>query len=418
MLGGKMTQSSDIPLKAAVALIIVSSLGYFVDAYDLIIFSVVRSTSLADLGVPSTNLLSLGLLLLNLQIAGVLLGGFLWGVLGDKVGRLSVLFGSILLYSGANIFNAYASTIWQYELLRFLAGVGLAGELGAGVTIVSEVLPARLRGYGTMLIASVGLLGAVAASECGIHFTWRTSYLIGGLMGLLLLAMRIGVSESPLFKVMVKSRVERGSLLLLVSNWGRVVRYCLCIAAGLPLYFVIGILITASPELGKSLGLAQAPSAAIAVMVSYIAMSVGDVACSSLSQVLRSRRKAIIIFHILTGAAISLYLFVRPADSVAFYWRCAFLGFGIGFWATVVTNAAEQFGTNLRATVTTTVPNLIRGMLIPITWIFNPLKKSMGLVGSSAIIGFSCVVLAIVASWLMAETFGRSLNFTEGRASK
>jgi putative MFS transporter len=408
-----MTESTNFSMKAAVALIIVSSLGYFVDVYDLIIFSVVRTSSLVGLGAPSGDLLSLGLLLLNLQIAGVLLGGFLWGVLGDKIGRLSVLFGSILLYSTANILNAYVGTILQYELLRFLAGVGLAGELGAGVTIVSEVLPARLRGYGTMLIASVGLLGAVVASECGIHFTWRTAYLIGGVMGLVLLAMRIGLSESPLFKTMMLSRVERGSLLLLFSSLARVGRYCLCILAGLPLYFVIGILITASPELGRSLGLTQTPSAAIAVMVSYIAMSIGDIACSSLSQVLRSRRVAIIIFHMLTGVAIALYLFLKPADLGGFYLRCAFLGFGIGFWATVVTNAAEQFGTNLRATVTTTVPNLIRGMLIPITWIFNPLKKTHGLIESSASIGFCCIALAILASWLMAETFGRSLNFTE-----
>ena len=399
--------------KGAIVLIAVSALGYFVDVYDLIIFSVVRKASLAGLGVPEADLLSVGLFLLNLQIAGVLLGGFLWGVLGDKLGRLSVLFGSIILYSLANILNAYVNTLWQYEVLRFVAGVGLAGELGAGVTIVSEVLPSRLRGYGTMLIASVGLLGAVVASECGIHFAWRTTYLIGGIMGFALLILRIGVAESPLFKQIVQARVQRGSLRMLLTSADRLRRYFLCILAGLPLYFVIGILITASPEVGKSLGLPQAPVAAVAVMVAYIAMSIGDVVCSSLSQLLRSRRKAIITFHLFTAVSIGLYLFLRPDDLHAFYWRCAFLGFGIGFWALVVTNAAEQFGTNLRATVTTTVPNLIRGMLIPITWLFDLLKKSYGIVESSAIIGYGCVAIAIIACLLMTETFGKDLDFTE-----
>jgi MFS family permease len=399
--------------KAATLLLIVSALGYFVDVYDLIIFSVVRTPSLISLGVSGQGLLSKGLLLLNIQLAGVLVGGLIWGVLGDKLGRLSVLFGSITIYSAANLLNAQVSTIWQYEILRFVSGLGLAGELGAGITIVSEVLPAKVRGYGTMLIASIGLLGAVVASECGIHFSWRMSYLIGGVMGLGLLVLRIGVSESPLFKSLMLMPAERGNVFMLFNKRERAFRYIKCILAGLPLYFVVGILITASPEIGKSLGLAQAPSAAVAVMVCYAAMSVGDVLCSSLSQFVHSRRYAIITFNMLTGIAIAAYLFLPSGTLSEFYWRCAFLGFGTGFWATVITNAAEHFGTNLRATVATTVPNLIRGMLIPITFIFDPLKARIGLPASSAIIGLSCVGIAITASLRMSETFGKDLNFIE-----
>lgn len=362
---------------------------------------------------PAHDCSQKGLFLLNVQLAGVLLGGLVWGILGDKVGRLSVLFGSITLYSVANLLNAQVATIGQYEILRFISGLGLAGELGAGITLVSEVLPPKLRGFGTMIIAAVGLFGAAAASGCGIYFHWRLAYLIGGVMGVGLLVLRIGVSESPLFRNLMLLPAERGSIRMILRSRERLFRYALCIFAGLPLYFVIGILITASPELGISLGLERAPSAAWAVMVSYIAMSVGDVICSSLSQALKSRRQALIIFHILSGIAIAVYLFLWPGTLYAFYWRCAFLGFGIGFWATVCQNAAEQFGTNLRATVATTVPNFIRGMLIPITWIFAPLRARLGLVNSAAVIGFTCVAIAIVASWRMKEKFGTSLEWTE-----
>jgi MFS transporter, putative metabolite:H+ symporter len=397
-----------------VLILIVSVLGYFVDVYDLIIFSVVRNSSLTSLGVSQSDLLPSGLFLLNLQLTGVLIGGFLWGILGDKLGRLSVLFGSIIIYSCANVLNAYVDSLWQYEILRFVAGFGLAGELGAGITIVSEVLPAKYRGYGTMLIAAVGLLGAIVASEFGLHFSWQTTYLIGGLMGFALLIMRAGVAESPLFKEILQTHAKRGSLTMLFGNPKKLWRYFLCILSGAPLYFVIGILITASPEIGRSLGLITAPIAAISVLVSYLAMSIGDIACSSLSQILRSRRKAIITFHLLTAASIGAYLFLKPSDLQAFYWRCAFLGFSIGFWALVVTNAAEQFGTNLRSTVATTVPNLIRGMLIPITWAFKPLKENVGIVDASALIGFFCVAVAIAACYAMDESFGKNLDYIEG----
>ena len=400
------------PRPSIAPLLIAASLGYFVDVYDLIIFSVVRTKSLIDLGVPAGSTLSTGIFLLNIQIAGLLIGGPLWGVLGDKLGRRTVLFGSIVLYSLANLANAYVTSIGQYECWRLIAGIGLAGELGAGVTLVSEVMPPARRGYGTMLIASVGLLGAVVAAECGIHLDWRDAYRVGAIMGFALLALRIGVSESPLFSKAGAANT-RGNILELLTNHSKRIRIFLCTLTGMPQYFVIGILITASPEVGVLLGLKEPPVAGVAVMASYLAMALGGVASSVLSQQLRSRRKAIIGFHLFTGVAIAYYLFNKPESSTAFYWRCAFLGFGVGVWTVIVTNAAEQFGTNLRATAATLVPNLIRGMLIPVTWSYHKLEPALGEIHSLALVGLVCVVLAVSAAWGMAETFGKSLDYVE-----
>ncbi len=397
-------------------LVIAAALGYFVDIYDLLIFSVVRKSSLASFGILDANSLSTGLLLYNIQMAGVLVGGFFWGLLGDKRGRLSVLFGSITVYALANAANAFAQNIPQYEMLRFLAGFGLAGELGAGVTLVSEVLPPGKRGYGTMLIAAIGLFGAVVASWVGAHCPWRTAYLIGGIMGAVLLALRLGIHESGVFTKTLNQDVSRGDIRLLLATPERFARYVWCALLGTPAYFVIGILISGAPEIGRALGLAQAPTVAMAVTVSYIALAVGDIACNMLSQVLRSRRKALLAFHLFTLAAVGLYLFVKPTDLFGFYVRCALVGFGTGYWALLVTNAAEQFGTNLRATVTTTVPNLVRGLLIPMTWAWEPLKRGLGLVPSLAVLGTACVAIALVSCLALRETFGRELDFLEGQA--
>jgi MFS transporter, putative metabolite:H+ symporter len=360
-------------------LLVAAALGYFVDVYDLIILSVVRKASLAGLGVPEADMLRVGLRLLNIQIAGVLIGGVMWGILGDKRGRLAVLFGSITLYSVANLLNAYISSIAQYECLRFIAGFGLAGELGAGITIVSEVVGRQYRGVATMCIAALGLLGAVLASVIGVHFDWRTSYLIGGILGVCLLILRIGTAESSLFRKIQNASLSRGSLVLLFRDGRRVKRYLLCILAGTPVYFAIGILITGSPEFGKNEGLNPAPSAGIAVLWFYISCSIADVACSALSQWWRSRRMALSIFLILSLIASVVFVIVRSPSVQFFYGKCAFLGFGIGLWAVLNTNAAEQFGTNLRATVATTVPNFVRALLIPISFIFDALKPAIGL---------------------------------------
>lgn len=393
--------------------VIVAALGYFVDIYDLLLFSIVRITSLKSIGVSDENLLSEGIFMINAQMAGLLLGGILWGVMGDKKGRLSVLFGSILLYSLANIANGFVTSVNQYALLRFIAGIGLAGELGAGITLVSEVLPTRLRGYGTTIVASVGLLGAVVANFVARHFDWQVAYFIGGGLGLLLLITRVSVMESGVFLQIKQQAVERGNFLKIFTNKNRLSRFVSCIFIGLPIWFVIGILITFSHELAPAIGITGPIVVGDAVMFSYIGLAVGDLSSGLLSQWYRSRKKIVFRFIILTLAFILLYLFI-PVKSVSFfYFACFLLGVGVGYWALFVTIAAEQFGTNLRSTVATTVPNFIRGTVLPLTITFEFLRTKIGIIESALLVGTLTVAIALVALHALDETFGKDLNFLE-----
>jgi MFS family permease len=385
-----------------------------VDIYDILLFIVVRKASLQSLGIPDEAMLTIGQQLMNWQMFGLLLGGVLWGVLGDTRGRLSVLFGSIVLYSVANLANGFVETIWQYQMLRLIAGIGLAGELGAGVSIVCESLSPKARGWGTMIVASVGFLGAVAASIVGMSFDWRTAYIIGGSMGLVLLVLRFAVYESGLYdKLRQHGDIRRGSLGQLFSSREKIVRFGKCVLVGLPTYFIVGILVTYAPEFGKALKIEPIPVAGTAVMICYMAMALGDVVCSTLSQWFHSRRLALAVFLTIALVSILAFLYLPTGSLWGFYALCSAAGFSVGFWALVTTNAAEQFGTNLRATVTTMVPNLIRGALIPITFAFDFFKLHLGLIDSAAVVGTATVAIALVALYFTEETFGKTMDFVE-----
>lgn len=393
--------------------VIVAALGYFVDIYDLLLFSIVRITSLRSLGVPDDQLLSEGIYLINSQMAGLLIGGIIWGIKGDKKGRLSVLFGSILLYSLANIGNGFVTTVDQYALLRFIAGIGLAGELGAGVTLVSEVLPTHLRGYGTAIVASVGLFGAVVANFISREFSWQVCYFIGGGLGLLLLITRVSVMESGIFLKIKEQTVERGNFIKLFTSRDRLVRFLSCIFIGLPIWYVIGILITFSHELAPAIGFVGPVVVGDAVMYSYLGLAVGDLSSGLLSQWVQSRKKIVLLFIVVTLLFILLYLY-SPFSSSSFFYVCCFcLGFGIGYWALFVTIAAEQFGTNLRSTVATTVPNFIRGTVVPITFAFELLRVQVGIINSALIVGVTTIIISLIALRPLSETFGKDLNFIE-----
>lgn len=394
-------------------LILVAALGYFVDAFDLLIFSVVRKASLADLGVPESDSLAIGLSLLNWQMIGLLLGGVLFGMFGDRRGRLAVLFGSITLYSLANLANGFVNSVETYKVLRFFSGLGLAGELGAGIAIVSEVMPAKTRGIGTMIVATCGLLGAATAAIVGTHLAWRTAFIVGGSMGLVLLILRIGVSESGLFRKVAQQNIARGNFFSLFTSMSRLKRYLLCIGVGLPTYFIVGLLVTGAPEFGKAVGLTEMPLAGTAVLVCYLAMSTGDVVCSLLSQKLRSRRVPLIIFNVICLVGILTFAYLPLRSVTSFYLTCALMGFGCGFWALVATNAAEQFGTNLRATVATSVPNFIRGALVPITLIYAYLKPGLGILHAAALVGITCAIIGILSAVASRETFGTDLDYLE-----
>ena len=394
-------------------IIIVAALGYFVDIYDLILFSVIRIKSLKGLGVPEGDLLDVGTMLINSQMFGMLIGGILWGVLGDKKGRLSVLFGSILLYSAANLANGFVTTVEQYAIIRFIAGIGLAGELGAGITLVTETMSKENRGYGTMIVAGVGLMGAVAAAIVGENYAWETSYIIGGIMGLLLLGMRVGLAESGMFKNLKNDGVSRGNIFMLFSDGKRFKKYLSCILIGIPLWFVVGVLVTFSPEFGKELNATEPLSAGTGIMYCYIGIAIGDIVAGFMSQMWRSRKKVMLVFLLLTGLSIVVYLNAEGMNSQQFIWLVLFLGFSSGYWATFVTIASEQFGTNLRATVTTTVPNFVRGSLVLATLSFTALKGSLGIINSALVVGFVSLAIALIALYQLKETFGKDLDYLE-----
>jgi MFS transporter, putative metabolite:H+ symporter len=394
--------------------VIVAALGYFVDIYDLVLFSIVRVPSLKSLGVSGKELTDYGVDLLNMQMAGMLVGGIIWGVLGDRKGRLKIMFGSIFLYSIANIANGMISSIPAYYALRFVAGIGLAGELGAGITLVSEVLHKSIRGYGTMLVASVGVSGAILANIIANAYDWRHAFVIGGLLGLLLLITRMRVAESGMFKAMdAKAGIGRGKMQALFTDRKRFFRYLNSILIGVPIWFVVGILITFSPEFARSFGTTGAVSAGNAVMFCYFGLIFGDLSSGLLSQVLKSRKKVILLYMFLTIAAVALYFLQGSRSPAFFYGVCCALGFAIGYWAIFVTVAAEQFGTNLRATVATTVPNFVRGMVVPITLLFQYFRHPFGLAGGALTVGAICTLAAFVALTALEETFHKDLDYFE-----
>lgn len=398
------------------AAVIVAALGYFVDIYDLLLFGFVRVKSLTDLGFTGQELTDKGLSLQNYQMFGMLVGGILWGILGDKRGRVRVLYFSIALYSLANILNGFATGYADYAFFRFIAGIGLAGELGAGITLVAEVLPKHKRGLGTMLVATIGLSGALLAWIIEHNFGWRDCYFIGGGLGILLLVLRVSVSESGIFKqVQAKTHISRGNFLALFTNWDRFTRFLRCIFIGTSTWFVIGVLVFFSPEFGKAKGL-EGILASNAIAIAYIGLIIGDLASGMLSQLLRSRVKVMAIFLALDVLAVLGYLSLPFSSPELFYLGHFVLGFSVGFWVIFVTIGAEQFGTNLRSTVATSVPNFARGMQVPINESFKYLKGAAvtgSVITAGYIVGAVCLGIAFIALWGMKETFDQDMDYLE-----
>jgi MFS family permease len=392
--------------------VIVGALGYFVDIYDLLLFGIVRKPSLASLGLSPEQVTSVGEDIISIQMAGLLIGGIIWGIMGDKKGRLSVLFGSIILYSLANIANGMVTNTTQYAIVRFIAGVGLAGELGAGITLVSELLPKEKRGIATSLVAGLGLTGAVVAFFISQSFDWRICYYIGGGLGLLLLLLRVSVFESRMFHEIKKLKISRGNLLMFFNNKERFKKYATSILIGLPTWYVIGVLVTFSDQFGKEFSIENV-SPGKAIMFAYVGISIGDIAIGFVSQWLKSRKKALYIFYALTVLFVSLFFAQSGGSNDQMYWICAGLGFATGFWAIFVTMAAEQFGTNLRATAATTVPNVVRGALPLIIILFKSLRGSMSYANAGLVTGVIVMIIAIIATVNAKETFGKDLNYIE-----
>ena len=412
--------------------VLVAALGYFVDIYDLLLFNIVRVKSLRSLGLTDAMLDTDGKFIISIQMYGLLLGGILWGIMGDKKGRLSVLFGSILLYSVANIANGFVQTVNQYALARFIAGVGLAGELGAGITLVSELVPKDIRGKATSIVAGVGLTGAIAAyfvahsfewmaaggSDWATHivstsYDWRVCYFVGGGLGLMLLLLRISVFESGMYQNMQHSHVQKGNFLMFFTNRRRLKKYLLAILVGLPTWYVIGVLITFSKEFAERMHITEPVDPGKSVMLAYVAISIGDVLIGYISHWLGSRKKALYVFYAITVVSIILFFMQDGGSAGRMYAICMMMGFATGFWALFVTMAAEHFGTNLRATAATTIPNMVRGSLPVIIMLFTGLQPTFSYLTAGAITGAVVMTVSIVAVFLTEETFGKDLNFIE-----
>ena len=394
--------------------VIVAALGYFVDIYDLLLFSIIRVKSLKGIGLTDAMCDTEGKFIIGIQMYGLLLGGILWGIMGDKKGRLSVLFGSIVIYSLANVANGFVQTVNQYALARFIAGIGLAGELGAGVTLVSELIDKEKRGQATSIVAGVGLTGAVAAYFVAHAYDWRICYFVGGGLGLCLLMLRVSVFESGMYQSIQNSAVRKGNFLMFFTSGRRFRKYLLAILVGLPTWYVIGILVTFSKEFAEHFGIAEPIDPGKSVMLAYVAISLGDLLIGFLSNWLRSRKKALYVFYALTVISIALF-FCQSSGTGAtgMYAACMFMGFATGFWALFVTMAAEHFGTNLRATAATTAPNIVRGSLPLIIILFNYLKPVFGYINGAAITGAVVMAISITAVLLTEETFAKDLNFIE-----
>lgn len=403
-----------VPARRAVGAIALAGLGYFVDIFDLLLFAVVRVPSVRDIA-GEAELLSAGALLQNTQLIGMMIGGVAWGILGDRKGRRSVLYGSILLYSLANLGNATANSIEAYVAWRFLAGLGLAGELGAALTIVSELVQPRERGTATTIVATMGVLGAVAAALVGGALPWRTAYVIGGILGLLLLVVRFRVRDSAMFARTRAAVSTRGSLLLLLGTPARAARYLRAILIGVPVWFTSGMLVTFAPEFARAFGVTGTVSAGTAVLFFYAATTFGDLTSGLLSQYWRSRRRAAAMYLALTATGVAMYLGGVARDPATFYALYAWLGFSTGYWAVMVTMAVEQFGTDLRATVGTSVPTFVRATTVPMTLAWTMLQPAFGLVGAAAAVGAVVFAAAGWAVWRQSETYGTDLDFVEAQ---
>lgn len=394
--------------------ILVAALGYFVDVYDIILFSVIRVPSLKALGLPEAQITSMGLILLNIQLVGMLIGGFAFGSLGDKKGRLMILFGSILIYSLANLANAYVTNIEQYAILRFLAGFGLAGEFGAGITLISEIMSKEKRGYGTTIVTTAGVLGGIAGGFVGNLLSWQSAFIVGGIAGIVLLLLRLSVIESPLFtKINATPHIPKGAFFKFFKNWRLTKKYLNCLFVGIPFFVFVGLLMALSPELSKALHVKGTITVGWSILFFNVGLGLGDLSSGILSQIMQTRKKIIHSYLFLTFIFTTLFFTQNEASPSYFYFLCGALGFGVGYWAVFMMVSAEQFGTNLRALVTVSLPNVVRAMVIPFTIILSFLKPSIGIVDALSLIALGSIITAWFMLFSLEETFSKELDYTE-----
>ncbi len=410
-----MNQNKTITIshKAITLGIIVSALGFFVDLYDIMALAAIGETSLKAIGVAAENIKNDINYLQSMQMLGMLIGGFLWGIIGDKYGRLKVLFGSIILYSFFTFLNAFVTGTGQYAACRFLAGLGLAGELGAGITLVSEQMKKEKRGLGPAIIAGFGVLGAIVAVFIGKYADWRTVYITGGVLGFLLLILRIGVVESGLFTIAKTSKISKGNFLIILRNWNYLKKFLCILLVGIPGWFVNGVMMQFSNYISSSMGMNPLPDKGKVIIYFFIALSLGDVLGGLVSQWLKSRKKSMYIFLSLHLLMLILFFTIGKNSAQLYYIIFAGLGLSVGFVIQLFTLAAEQFGTNIRTLVTSSGLNLVRGWVIPLGALFAWMNDSLHIIEwkVAAIIAFSVAAVSFWALSQLDETFNNELEF-------
>ncbi len=378
----------------------------------------VRIKSFTDLGVAKDDMKNIGENILSWQMLGLTIGGIAWGILGDKKGRKSVLFGSILLYSLATIANGFITDVDQYTWIRFIAGLGLAGELGASITLTSELLPKEKRGIAAALIATSGVMGTITAFFVFklSDGDWRLCYFIGGGMGLALLFLRAGVLESRMYDSIKQVNVKMGNFLMLLNKRERFFRYLRSILIGLPVWYIIGILITFADEFARQFDITDFDQPT-ALVLQYAALAVGDMSAGFFSNYIKSRKKTLLIFYIITSIFIFLFFALKGGGSAFnMYLICMGLGFGSGISVLYITMSAEQFGTNLRATAAISIPNLVRGCLPLILLLFQFLRSGKVLADyytAAWVTGIIIMTIGFIAAILTKESFGKDLDFVE-----
>lgn len=405
------SQAQSYSLNIFSPLVIITALGYMVDVYDLLLFNVVRVPSLTDLGLSGEALTDAGLYILNMQMTGLLIGGLAFGIAGDKIGRKSCLLVSILIYSLATLLCAFVQNADQYALLRFIAGLGLSGEVGIGISLITESLARERRGLATTLFCFIGIMGAVLAAVAASFLEWRTCYLIGGLAGLALLATRALICESELFSKLKACEVSRGNLMIIFKKPILLRRYIACILVGVPIYYAIGVLWTLAPELGKAMGMVDAIKPAMAVGIGYTGLVIGDAIAGTLSQVFKSRIKPLLLFLTATGVVLVTFFFSRDLHVTEYYAFCLISGLTTGYWVNMATLAAEQFGTNIRATAATSIPNFVRATLLPMNLVIAALKPELGIAMAALIVGGVALVIALLSMTQLEETFAKDLDY-------
>lgn len=392
----------------------ICALGYFVDMFDLVLFGIVRVPSLKDIGVAEDQIHAIGAQLLNYQMAGLIAGGFIWGLWGDKAGRLKTLFASIFIYSLANILNAFVTQVETYAVLRFVAGFGLAGELGVAVTLLTEILPQKIRGLGTMIIGFAGFLGAISAALTANYFSWKIAYITGGTVGLALLITRVSAQESFLFSNSKVKNTFHQTLQILFTSKERLIKYLKLLLVGVPIWYVAGILIYFAPEFANELNIKEPVSAGSAIMWCYVGSLLGDIFSGFLSQVLQSRKKSIFCFLLVILFSFNFYFFfLNGASAIQLYFICFLLGIGNGYWTLLITMSAENFGTNLRATVSTSIPNLVRGAVIPLSFLFQFGTQHFSKLQTAWSLGWMCLLIAFLSLTLLPETFHHHMDYQE-----